>query len=321
MARRRKGIAIHGWVALDKPLNMTSTEAVSRVRRLFNAQKAGHAGTLDPLATGLLPIALGEATKTVPFVVDARKAYAFTVHWGVATDSCDREGAVMARSDVRPDEAAIRAALPDFIGEITQVPPVFSAIRIDGARAYDLARAGEAVDIPARQVLVHDLTLVQAGPDQAQFVMTCGKGTYVRALGRDLAERLGTVGHISALRRTRTGAFTEKESLTLEKLEDLGHKGALHTALLAVETALDDIPALALTREEVSRLRQGRSIVVLPKPMLDLQQRLVGRGDDPVVLATYRGQAAALVTVRAGQLCPVRVFQMNGETDVDHNRA
>ncbi|MGH6782800.1 MAG: tRNA pseudouridine(55) synthase TruB, partial [Phenylobacterium sp.] len=225
MARRKKGDAISGWVNLDKPYDFGSTQAVGRVRRIFNAQKAGHAGTLDPLATGILPIALGEATKTVSFLMDADKAYRFTIEWGRTTASFDREGATTATSDVRPSAEAVAAVLPEFIGDILQVPPAFSAVKVDGERAYDLARAGEAVELKARQVSIYDARVIDVpDADHIEIAVECGKGTYVRAIVRDIAERLGACAHVSALRRTRVGPFDEDSAITLELLEDLGHK-------------------------------------------------------------------------------------------------
>ena len=222
-----KGDPVHGWICLDKPLDLTSTDAVSRVRRLFNAQKGGHAGTLDPLATGILPIALGEATKTVPFLMEAGKTYRFTVAWGATTASFDREGEIVATSDVRPSPEAVADALPAFVGEIMQVPPIYSAIKVDGERAYDLARAGVEVVLEQRLVTIHSARVADVpDPDHIEIEIECGKGTYVRAVVRDLALALGACGHVSALRRTRVGAFTEARSISLDKLTDLVHRGA-----------------------------------------------------------------------------------------------
>ena len=309
MARKRKGEAISGWVNLDKPYGLGSTQAVGKVRWLFKAQKAGHAGTLDPLATGVLPIALGEATKTVSFLMDADKTYRFTIEWGRSTASFDAEGATTATSEVRPDRAAVEAVLPDFIGEISQVPPAFSAIKIDGERAYDLARAGAEVVIEARTVTVHDARVIALpDADHIEIEVDCGKGTYVRAIARDLAERLGACGHVSALRRTRVGPFTEESAVTLETLEQLCDRGAALEALTPVETALDDIPALALTQEEAFRLTQGRPIVLLPrqvetlKPQVDPETRLVSAFREETLVA--------LCEMRAGRLNPVRVFHL-----------
>jgi tRNA pseudouridine55 synthase len=308
MPRRRKGEAVSGWICLDKPLGLGSTQAVGRVRRAFNAQKAGHAGTLDPLATGILPIALGEATKTVPFLMDADKAYRFTIAWGTTTASFDAEGAVTETSDVRPASAAVAAALGAFIGEIDQTPPAFSAVRVNGARAYDLAREGLPVDLQPRRVRIHDARLVDApDADHATIEIDCGKGCYVRALARDLAVALGACGHVSALRRTRVGAFTEDRAIGLERLEVSCDKAAPLEALLPVETALDDIPELAVTTEDAFRLTQGRSIVLLPRQVETLRARLSA---SRVVSARHGGRIVALCEMRAGRLNPTRVFNL-----------
>jgi tRNA pseudouridine55 synthase len=325
MARKRKGLPISGWIVLDKPYNLGSTQAVSRVRRLYEAQKAGHAGTLDPLATGILPIALGEATKTVPFLMDADKAYVFMIEWGATTTTLDREGEVTARSDVRPSREAVEAVLPTFVGEIQQVPPAYSAIKVDGERAYDLAREGIEVELKARTVVIHSAA-VTAAPDADHIELTieCGKGTYVRSIVRDIADMLGACAHVSALRRTRVGPFGEAGAIPLENLEKLVHKGAGSEALLPVETALDDIPALAVTTEDAFRLKQGRSIVLLPRQVETLRPLITPRtigGQDAsrIVLATNGGQATALCEMRAGQLSPTRVFHLDsGEPDVGH---
>ena len=308
MARKRKGQAVDGWVCFDKPLGMGSTQAVAKLRWLFDAQKAGHAGTLDPLATGVLPIALGEATKTVSFMMDAGKTYRFTVAWGEATTTLDREGEVTERSDVRPSAAQVEAALPRFVGEILQIPPAYSAIKVDGERAYALARAGEAVELAPRPVVIHAARLVECDADSATIEIDCGKGTYVRALARDLAAALGTCGHVSVLRRTRVGPFREAEAIRLETLEDLRHKTAALEGLLPVETALDDIPALAITEDDAFRLAQGRSIVLLPRDVETLAARL--QGDARTVSAMANGRLAALCEMRAGRLNPVRVFHL-----------
>jgi tRNA pseudouridine55 synthase len=306
VARRRKGDAVSGWICLDKPRDLGSTQAVGRVRRVFNAQKAGHAGTLDPLATGILPIALGEATKTVPFLIDADKTYRFTIAWGVETASFDREGTVTATSDARPTPAAVQAALPAFIGEIEQVPPAYSAVKVDGERAYDLARAGVAMDLKARVVTIHDARCVdQPDADHTTLEIDCGKGTYVRALVRDLAAALGAHAHVSDLRRLRVGAFTEANAITLEKLEALCHTAPPLEAMLPVETALDDIPELAVTAEDAFRLTQGRSIVLLPRQVETLRARLTA---SRIVSARHGANIVALCEMRAGQLNPTRVF-------------
>ncbi|HEY4171045.1 MAG TPA: tRNA pseudouridine(55) synthase TruB, partial [Reyranella sp.] len=254
---------VDGWVVLDKPLGLGSTQAVGKVRWLFAAEKAGHGGTLDPLATGILPIALGEATKTVPFIMDGRKVYRFTLRFGEARSTDDGEGEVIAASDVRPTDEAIRVALGPFIGDIQQMPPAFSALKIGGQRAYDLARAGETVELKPRTVTIDRLELLaRPDADHADFVVGCGKGTYIRSLGRDLAKALGTVGHLSALRRTAVGPFREEAAISLPKLEVLGHNSRLLGALVPVATALDDIPALALTGTQADRLRHGQPVLL-----------------------------------------------------------
>jgi tRNA pseudouridine55 synthase len=309
MARRKKGQAISGWINLDKPYDLTSTFAVSRIRRLFDAQKAGHAGTLDPLATGILPIALGEATKTVPFLVDADKSYRFTIAWGRTTATYDREGETIASSDARPTRAEVDAVLPRFIGEIDQVPPAYSAIKVDGERAYDLARAGEAVELEARKVRIFDARVAEVtDADHITLEVDCGKGTYVRAIVRDLADALGACGHVSALRRTRVGGFSEENAVTLEKLEDLGYEARQSEALLPVETALDDIPVLAVTDEDAFRLKQGRSIVLVPRQVETVKARL--KPGSRTVSAMSGGTIVALCEMRAGRLEPSRVFNL-----------
>ncbi|MDQ2861118.1 MAG: tRNA pseudouridine(55) synthase TruB [Pseudomonadota bacterium] len=306
MPRRRKGDPVSGWICLDKPRDLGSTQAVGRVRRAFNAQKAGHAGTLDPLASGILPIALGEATKTVSFLMDAGKTYRFTIRWGIETATLDEEGAVTATSEARPSPEAVRAALPAFIGEIEQIPPDYSAVKVGGARAYDLAREGIAMELKPRRVTIHDARLVAAADtDHVTLEIDCGKGTYVRALVRDLATTLSAHAHVSELRRTRVGAFTEAFAITLENLENLCHGGAPLEALLPVETALDDIPELAVTAEDAFRLTQGRSIVLLPRQVETLRARLTA---SRVVSARHELRIVALCEMRAGRLNPTRVF-------------
>lgn len=266
MARRKRGNPVHGWIILDKPYDLGSTQAVNIVRAIFKAQKAGHGGTLDPLATGLLPIALGEATKTVPYVMDGEKEYEFIVKWGEATDTDDVEGDVIATSDHRPSEADIIAALPDFTGLISQVPPKFSAIKINGERAYDLARAGKVVDLKARDIQIDTLELVEIiDKDHAKFTTTCGKGTYIRSIARDLAVQLTTVAHVTHLKRIKVLPFTQNQMISLDKLRELSHSGAdlaeLFAELISVETALDDIPVLAINQNEMSELKMGRELI------------------------------------------------------------
>nr|WP_246696668.1 tRNA pseudouridine(55) synthase TruB [Methylobacterium planeticum] len=298
---RPKKRDVSGWVILDKGVGMTSTHAVAVVKRAFNAKKAGHAGTLDPLASGILPIALGEATKTVPFVMDGRKAYLFTVAWGIETDTDDAEGRPVATSQDRPTREAVEAALPRFIGAIEQVPPRFSAIKIAGERAYDLARDGEVVELQARQVQIDHLSLVEHGPDRTVIAAECGKGTYVRALARDLGRRLGCYGHVSALRRTRVGPFVEADSCNVATLEAAGPEGSL-PHLRAVETALDAIPSVAISRDMALRLMRGQPVI------------LRGR-DAPLegkIFATCGGILVAVGDVERGELVPHRVFHLGG---------
>ncbi len=308
MGRKRKGDPVDGWVLLDKPLGMTSTRAVAIVRRIFNAAKAGHAGTLDPLATGMLPIALGEATKTVPFIVDASKDYEFTVRWGEQRNTDDREGDVVGTSDNRPDNQAILACLDNYRGEIMQTPPTYSAVKIDGVRAYDLARDGAAVEPKPRQAQIYSFDLVgEPDADHAEFRATCGKGTYIRALARDMGRDLGCLGHIARLRRTRVGPMFEDNIISLDKLEEFSHKGAgqpeLAKFICPVETALDDIPALAVSGADAVCLKRGQSI-------------LVRGGEIPVATglayAVCKGTLVAIGEVKRGELHPKRVFNIAG---------
>jgi tRNA pseudouridine55 synthase len=306
MSRRKKGQKVDGWVILDKPLEMTSTQAVNVVRRLFDAQKAGHGGTLDPLATGILPIALGEATKTVPYVMDGTKTYRFTLKFGEQRTTDDAEGEVIARSDVRPSKAEIEAALPHFIGLIDQVPPQFSAIKVGGERAYDLARDGETVDLAPRQIRIFDFRLIGfVNPDEAVFEVKSGKGAYMRSLGRDLALHLGSRGHISALRRLSVGGFTEEKAISLDALKSLGHIPAAFEHLLPIETALDDIPALALSATEAIRLRSGQPVGLLHRQDRDRFREFTPGG---MVCAMSEGKLIALTRYEAGELVPVRVI-------------
>ena len=309
MGRRKSGQAISGWVCLDKPLGMGSTQAVSAVRRLFDANKAGHAGTLDPLASGTLPIALGEATKTVAFMMEAKKAYRFTIEWGVSTDSVDKEGAEIGRSDVRPSLDQVRAALPAFVGEIQQTPPRFSAIKVDGQRAYDLAREGVAFELESRPATIHSAEVTDApDADHVEITIRTGKGVYVRSLARDLAAALGAEGHVSALRRLQVGPFSTENSVTLDFLTDLVQKGAASEGLLPVATALDDIPELAVTTEDAFSLRQGRPIVLIPRQVETLTSRL---RDGSRTVSAFQGQTlVALGQLRAGRYEPDRIFNL-----------
>jgi tRNA pseudouridine55 synthase len=288
---------VDGWVALDKPVGMTSTHAVSRLKRIYNAKKAGHAGTLDPLASGILPIAFGEATKTVPFVQDGEKSYAFTVRWGAETDTDDSDGQITRTSDARPEASAIEALLPQFHGDILQTPPQFSAIKIAGERAYDLARGGEQVELKARPVTIHRLEIREHSDGETKLVMECGKGAYVRAIARDLGRLLGCFGHVTALRRTRVGPFGEDDSFTLEEIEAPGGGGA---ALLSVEAGLLSLPCVVVDRNAAARLRRGGSLIL--------------RGRDApaggVVYAACGGAPVAFGEVVEGALVPSRVFNL-----------
>jgi tRNA pseudouridine55 synthase len=300
---------VHGWVVLDKPIGMTSTHAVSVVKRLFTAKRAGHAGTLDPLASGCLPIALGEATKTVPFVMDSRKLYRFTICWGEERDTDDTEGRVVANGDQRPTAEAIRALLPAYTGTIQQVPPQYSAIKIEGERAYDLARDGQTVELAARTVDIGRLDLIET-PDRDHAVLEaeCGKGTYVRSLARDFGRALGCFGHVSALRRAAVGSFTEKTMISLEELEALCHRAAageasFADALMPVETALDDIPALAVSRVDAARLTRGQAVFLRGRDAPNF------RG---TIYVTVSGQLLALAELDRGEIVPKRVFNLVG---------
>ena len=306
--RRRRADPVHGWFVIDKPSGITSTAVVNEVRRLANAAKAGHGGTLDPLATGVLPVALGEATKTMRYIVDSTKAYRFTLRWGIATDSDDADGEAVGTADGRPDATAIRAVLPRFIGEIDQVPPRYSAIKVDGQRAYDLARDGEEFSLESRTVLIHEIVLAgMPDPDHAVFDVVCGPGAYMRALGRDIALALGTLGHITQLRRTRVGPFREADAISLDALRSFGDSAAVLQHMLPVETALDDIPALALTDSEARRLRSGQAVPLLRK--MDLQ-RIAGLSDGDTVLAMGKGKPVALTRYSAGEVHPLRVLNL-----------
>lgn len=308
MARKRRGEKVDGWLILDKPEGLNSTRAVSIVRRVFNAAKAGHAGTLDPLATGVLPIALGEGTKTVPFVMDGRKSYRFEVRWGQATATDDREGEIVATSETRPTAAEIQAALPGFLGEIEQVPPRYSAIKIEGERAYDLARADQPVEMKSRIVTVTRLELMRiVDADTAEFELDCGKGTYVRSLGRDLALALGTVGHVHSLRRLRSGPFTLEHAISLDLLDGPEQVPAPQSHLLPIETALDDIPALALNGMEATLMRNGQAVPLFRA--VDLQ-RLGDLEEGDMVCTMSDGKPVALARFSQGRLHPVRVLNL-----------
>ncbi len=313
MARRSRGRPLNGWLVLDKPPGLTSTQALGAVKRVYRPAKAGHGGTLDPLATGVLPIAFGEATKTINFVLDGLKVYRFTVRWGVRTTTDDSEGEVADTTDARPDTASIEAALPGFVGEIEQVPPHYSAVKVEGERAYNLAREGEIFDLAPRVVQVHALSLIdQPDRDHARFEARCGKGTYMRSLARDLGARLGCFGHIVALRRLRVGRFDVSLAIPLDALTALSHTDDADTHILPVATALDDIPALALTEGEAHRLKLGQTIALISRQDLVRLDRLATEAPDSsaVVVAAYAGKPVALVRRDGAEIRPVRVLNL-----------
>lgn len=311
MARRKRGRAVNGWLVLDKPRGMTSTHAVNVVKRLFDARKAGHAGTLDPLATGVLPIAFGEATKTMNYAVDSHKGYAFAVRWGRETTTDDAEGEVVETATARPTVADIETVLPQFIGEISQVPPRFSAIKIDGQRAYDLARDGQEVEIAARVVNVDDLRLTDVpDDDHAVFAADCGKGTYVRAIARDMGRKIGCFGHIVQLRRTRVGAFSLDESVELAAIEEAAEAMAdgedVPTALARmfiqpVASALRELDELRLGPNDVGRVKRGQPVIIRGRDVPVAQD---------AVYATSKGEVVALGEISQGSFVPTRVFNL-----------
>lgn len=291
-----------GWLVLDKDGGVSSARALARAKRLLGAGKAGHAGTLDPLATGVLPLALGEATKTVRWAMDGEKAYRFRVRWGESRDTLDADGEVTAASPVRPGRAAVEAALPALTGALEQVPPRFSALRVGGRRAYDRARAGEAFAPAPRRVEVREFRLLGVpDPDHADFLVRCGKGTYVRSLARDLARALGAEGHVARLRRTRAGPFREEDAVTLAKLAELVDKGEAGARLLPLDIVLDDIPAVDVTGEEAERIRSGRPVRPAQAP--------APAGGEGHVVARCAGRAVAVGELRNRQFAPRRVFR------------
>jgi tRNA pseudouridine55 synthase len=299
MARKRKGRAVSGWLVVDKPAGITSTAVVNKVKWAFDAQKAGHAGTLDPDATGVLAIALGEATKTVPYITDALKCYRFVVRLGVATRTDDAEGEVIEARDVRPTDAQIDQALAAFRGDILQVPPQFSAVKVEGERAYDIARAGGEMDLAARPLWVESLTMIaRPGPDHVELEMVCGKGGYVRAIARDLGQALGCLGHVLWLRRTWSGPFDAAQGIAIEVLDSLARTEALDAHLLPLELGLTDLPELPTTPEGAARLRNGNPGIVLTSA--------ADYGDE--AWASLLGRAVAVGVYKAGELHPSRVF-------------
>ncbi|NDF11299.1 MAG: tRNA pseudouridine(55) synthase TruB [Proteobacteria bacterium] len=304
---KRQRLPINGWLIIDKPEGMGSTNVVGLVKRLTNAAKVGHAGTLDPFASGVLPIALGEATKTIQFATDAEKTYRFTLTFGTRTDTDDREGDVVETSDVIPKLADIKAAIPKFTGKVTQIPPAYSAIKIDGQRAYDLARKGEAFEMKSREVTIHALTfLSQPSEKEVEFEVRCSKGTYIRSLARDIAASLGALAHCSRLRRTKVGVFSETNAILLDKSEEMVHiprlAGDILGELRPVETVLDGIPVLALDSQSADRIRHGLSQKVNDESLLG--------NDGLTVIAKLNGSPVAIGRMQGGSLKPVRVFNL-----------
>jgi tRNA pseudouridine55 synthase len=330
MARKKKGNKVDGWVNLHKPVGLTSTQALTIVKRALDAQKAGHAGTLDPLASGILPIALGEATKTVPYVQDSIKTYNFTVTWGEQRSTDDAEGEVIATSGKRPTREDIESLLPAFHGDIEQIPPQFSAVKVDGNRAYDLARDGEQVELKPRQVYIESLEIVEApliqtSPDnpplplkegrhdQTAFRCICGKGTYVRSLARDMGLKLGCFGYISRLERASVGPFTLENAISLDIFRQNDDKPSPEQVLLPLQTALDDIPVLALREQEAARLKNGNVLVFLSKPDLERMSQAGiewGNGNIVTALATFGKKAIAIVEIEGPELHPIRIFNV-----------
>ncbi len=307
MGRRHKGESVHGWIVLDKPIGLTSAQAVARVRRIFNAAKAGHGGTLDPLATGVLPIALGEATKTVAFEMDRTKTYRFTLRWGEARSTDDAQGKITATSPSRPSGAEIQSVLSRFTGEIQQTPPRFSAIKVEGRRAYAMARGDEEFELSPRPILIEKLAVISLEGDLASFEVACGKGAYMRSLARDLGLALGTYAHVVELRRLSAGPFVESQAISLDSLETLRHSAAALATLLPIETALDGIPALALSEGEARTLRSGQSVPLFRA--VDVN-RIGGLVPGIAVCAMANGKPVAVARFDQGKLRQVRVFNL-----------
>lgn len=312
MARRKKGLRLNGWINLNKPSGITSTQALNIVRKALDAQKAGHAGTLDPLATGVLPLALGEATKTIPYVQDAFKTYNFTATWGEQRTTDDSEGTAISTSDKRPSRDDITALLPSFTGNIMQTPPQFSAVKIDGQRAYDLAREGEVVEIKPRAAFIESLVINTHDGQTTAFTCRCGKGTYVRAIARDMGQKLGCYGYISALERAAVGPFLLENAIPLDFFRNLDENTATDTCLLPVQTALDDIPALALNDGEAARIKQGQTLVFMSRPDLE---RLSTAGfdlniEETAVAVTLKGKAVAVVSIKGPEVYPVKILNV-----------
>jgi len=328
MARKKRGNPIHGWINVNKPIDVTSTQVVGKIRHALNAQKAGHGGTLDPLASGILPIALGEATKTVNFIQDATKTYHFTVTWGEQRTTDDAEGEIIEKSDKRPSHEEIEEILPAFIGDIQQIPPQFSAVKINGARAYDMARDGEKVDIKSRQVSVHELKIIDEEEGRSEparlrptnettFRCKCGKGTYIRSLARDMGQKLGCLGYITMLERTQVGGFTLDTAISLDFFQQMIDNPfqvkTLEDIVLPLQTVLDDIPALALKDQEAIKVKNGNALSFLSKPDLARLEQIGidwKADESTIALATYDGTAMAMIDVCGAKLQPIKVFNV-----------
>ena len=307
--KRKKGRPISGWLIVDKAYDLGSTEAVSKAKWLFQAQKAGHAGTLDPLATGVLPIAFGEATKTVPYIMDAEKRYRFTAKWGAATTTDDAEGDVIATSEKRPGVDEIEAILDQFVGEIDQVPPQFSAVKVGGERAYDIARDGEEVKLEARKILVHELKVAETvSADETVFEAVTGKGAYVRALVRDMARMLGTEGHVTNLRRLSVGPFRAEDGVSLKDLEALSLLEDRDAALTPITTALSHVPQASIDGPQADKLRRGQAAVIAPPVAKGIRGEEVGA--IPAVLAVLFDAPVAICELDGLKLKPLRVFNL-----------
>ena len=328
MTRKTRGREIHGWLLLDKHIGISSNAALTQVKHIYQPRKAGHSGTLDPLASGLLPIAFGEATKMVRWVMDHRKSYEFTLRFGIATDSDDAEGKIVETSDKRPDETQLRAVLEQFVGRITQHPPIYSAIKVDGVRAYDIARANGKVELAPRQVEIDSLALIDySDPDHARLLVSCGKGTYIRSLARDIARKLGSVGHVVELRRTKLGPFKQEDAFSLALLTELSDIERLDKCVLPIEFALDHIPSLALNMEQVKQLRHGRPLSLQPykgnrqtkieekrqstKEELGIKASSLQRTEqDGIVCVNHAGRLIGMAHQKAGKLYPVRLLNL-----------
>lgn len=311
MGRRKKGDKIDGWINLDKPLGLTSTQALGKIRRYLNPQKIGHAGTLDPLATGILPVALGEATKLIPYIQDREKTYRFTVRWGEQRSTDDAEGEILHTSDTRPTENAISALLPHFIGEIEQTPPQFSAIKVDGQRAYDLARSGEDVALKSRIVTIHSLEITNHSEQDTSFQTICGKGTYIRSIARDLGQKLGCYGYVSHLRREAVSSFKLENAISLDNLEKTCNSADRFDDLLELQSVLDDIPALELSSPEAAKLQNGQALPFISRPDFE-RLKAIGfeKGATLIAIAMLKDKPLGIVDIEAAEVKPKRLLNL-----------